>query len=55
MNDTPDERIGKLIEAQHLLASMVVKLRFYGMDDSNRLIRQANQPRNWIAQKRRSQ
>ena len=48
MNTTADERYEKLVEAQLLLEAMVAALRFYGMDDSHRLIRQANDLRNWI-------
>ena len=54
MNDSVDEMKNKLSEAQHLLESMVAELRFYGMDDDHRLIRQANELRNWFAQKDRS-
>jgi len=55
MNSTADERHEKLVEAQYLLESMVAELRFYGMDDNHRLIRQANDLRHWIVHQGRPQ
>ena len=49
MNCTADELTGKIIAAQHLIESMVAELRFHGMDDNHRLMRQAADLRNWIA------
>jgi len=44
MNGTANERTEKTIETQHLLQSMVMELRFYGMADNHRLLRQTKKP-----------
>lgn len=55
MNHTAKELAEKLFEAQLLLQSMVAELRFYGMDDNHRLIRQARELGSWINQQDRPQ
>ena len=55
MKSTAAEQHEKWIEAQLLLESMVAALRFYGMDENHRLIRQASELRDWIIRQDRPQ
>ena len=52
MNNTIDELAEKLYETQRLLESMATELRFRGCEDNHRLIRQARDLRNWLAELR---